>query len=820
MDQNIRFDIDPHVIKQLGKELISDEMTALMELVKNSYDADASYVSIEINTEGNYEGEKLQYPYHRGFIVIEDDGFGMDEATILKSWLTISYSNKRAVDGVKPKTPAGRTPLGEKGLGRLSTQRLANVCEIFTRKADALQRLHIAFNWEDFENVDALSQVPVVLNRWPGGNKGTKLVLSNLMDGNVWKGDGLERFKGSISQMISPYAETRPFEVYLRVNGQNFDLVKENKKLRELALTKYEFSFDGKELKISGKIKPLKLIGSKKEEYNAFIAPDNGKKFCDYFFEKYSDATIQRGHGKYLLEFERKYNFYFDISCSVSVDGGKANPGKFFGEFNEFSYDSSFSQDENLKNVFNKFANYKDFAQSQAGVKLYRNGFAVKPYGMGDNDWLKLSSAQTSGASYYGIRPLNVIGFVAIDEGENIHLKDKTDREGLISNPYSENFMAMMLRVRDECNQFIESVRRGYNDFLSKYKIKNNKIQTINQAFRELKSASENAGSIKEKFQRTRTEIGNARQKTGNYVNIVKGSPLFTSEQERQAAKILEEINDLLKNTEELLNRLIPLVEKGEKLSEVIDVLKPKIEILEEQLENFSELASMGLTAETITHEFSSIATRLADNAAEFSHKWENKKLTNADIYVLMEYISSTVTGLRIQLKHIDPSLKYNRESKELIDIENYFEVEELDYYKNRFERTGIRLDLDVRDNFSVFINKGKLTQIFDNLFNNSEYWLQERLSNEPGFKPEIKIVVENPWIYFSDNGYGIPDAVKGAVFEPFVTTKPKGQGRGLGLFIIQQLLDSEGCMIALESKQNELNRAYIFSLNFSGIIK
>ena len=72
---------------------------------------------------------------------------------------------------MKPKTPAGRTPLGEKGLGRLSTQRLAAVCEIFTRKAEAPQRLHIAFNWEDFENVDALSKVPVVLNRWPEGKR-------------------------------------------------------------------------------------------------------------------------------------------------------------------------------------------------------------------------------------------------------------------------------------------------------------------------------------------------------------------------------------------------------------------------------------------------------------------------------------------------------------------------------------------------------------------------------------------------------------------------------------------------------------------------
>src|SRR5690554_5801817 len=132
--QKYHFDITPHIVKQLGEQLVPDEVTALLELIKNSYDADASYVSIEINTNGEYTKEKLFYPNRKGFIVVEDDGFGMDEKTIMKSWLLISYSNKRALNGVKEKTPNGRTPLGEKGLGRLSTQRLADICEIFTKK--------------------------------------------------------------------------------------------------------------------------------------------------------------------------------------------------------------------------------------------------------------------------------------------------------------------------------------------------------------------------------------------------------------------------------------------------------------------------------------------------------------------------------------------------------------------------------------------------------------------------------------------------------------------------------------------------------------
>ena len=97
-----RFDINPHVIRQLGEELVPDEMTALMELIKNAYDADASFVKIDINTTGVYSGESLTYQSHTGYIVVEDSGVGMDDEAIVKSWLTISYSSKRAgTDGIK-----------------------------------------------------------------------------------------------------------------------------------------------------------------------------------------------------------------------------------------------------------------------------------------------------------------------------------------------------------------------------------------------------------------------------------------------------------------------------------------------------------------------------------------------------------------------------------------------------------------------------------------------------------------------------------------------------------------------------------------------
>ena len=222
---NARFDINPHIVRQLGGELVPDDITALMELVKNAYDADSPYVRININTKGSYSDENLRYPNNRGYIVIEDGGFGMDEATILKSWLTISYSKKRADENnIKAKTPAGRTPLGDKGLGRLSTQRLADCCEIFTCSDGSNEKLHVAFDWREFDKADQLSKVPVFFERVATSQgKGTKLILTNLHRPATWEGDELASLKGQLSQLISPFIENRPFLVYMTVNGESIE---------------------------------------------------------------------------------------------------------------------------------------------------------------------------------------------------------------------------------------------------------------------------------------------------------------------------------------------------------------------------------------------------------------------------------------------------------------------------------------------------------------------------------------------------------------------------------------------------------------------
>lgn len=434
------------------------------------------------------------------------------------------------------------------------------------------------------------------------------------------------------------------------------------------------------------------------------------------------------------------------------------------------------------------------------------------------DDWLRLGDSQTKGSSYYPLRPANVIGYFSIDEGINDKLKDKTDREGLVSNPYSRNFFVLCFFIRDEINRYQEHIRRTYNDFLKTYKTENSGIKTVNQAFSQLKETKLKTEEVKDEFKNAVISVDKAIEESDRLVKTVKNNPIFSTDLEKEAAENINFLLSKLKEIQNTLEKVEKVISRTEKLNEVINILEPKIQILEEQLMNFSELASLGLTAESVSHEFSSIADRLAERASFYGAKLHGKNITDSDLYVFFEYINSTVNGLKIQLKHLDPTLKYNREKKSEIKLSLFFK-EESEYYKNRLQKNSIDFTIFLEDDFSISINRGKIVQIIDNLISNSEYWLIKLKGNDPNCKPSITIKIESPWIYFYDNGYGISPAIENMLFEPFVTTKPKGEGRGLGLFIIQQLLDSSKCTIALEPFRNEHGRKYIFAINFSNII-
>ena len=338
----------------------------------------------------------------------------------------------------------------------------------------------------------------------------------------VWEGKNLEKFKGQVSQIISPYKENRPFEVYIKINGIAIDLDKSNEELRDLAISRFEFNFDESHINLKGKTKLTKFIGNNREDFHNYVEVDNGKKFFDFLKKKYKDLKFLSDKD-FFLGFERKFDFNKDIGGLEVYGGERANPGTFTGKIDEFTYDNWLSSNESIKEIFGKISNYRDFAQSQAGIKLFRNGFAVKPFGIDGDDWLRLRESQTTGGSYYPLRPANVIGYIAIDEGVNDKLKDKTDREGLVSNPYSRNFFTLSFFIKDEINRYQEGIRRAYLDFLKTYKTENSGIKTVSQAFNQLKETKTKTEEVKEEFKDAIVTVDKAIKDSEKIVKTVKG---------------------------------------------------------------------------------------------------------------------------------------------------------------------------------------------------------------------------------------------------------------------------------------------------------
>ena len=113
MDENqvLKWRFDVSTFRLIGRDLITDRVTALFELVKNCYDANATETTIVFNNVGlEKNGESS--------IIIKDDGIGMSFADIRDKWMVIGTSNKRS-NPYSPE-PFNRKCVGEKGIGRLS----------------------------------------------------------------------------------------------------------------------------------------------------------------------------------------------------------------------------------------------------------------------------------------------------------------------------------------------------------------------------------------------------------------------------------------------------------------------------------------------------------------------------------------------------------------------------------------------------------------------------------------------------------------------------------------------------------------------------
>jgi signal transduction histidine kinase len=372
----------------LGEELISDEVMAVVELVKNGYDADARKVTVTLENTVDVEN---------GLIRIEDDGCGMDLQTVLYKWLEPATHHKRAGKGnIKKRTPLGRIQLGEKGVGRFAADKLGAELELVSRVPGASEEIVVRVGWHHYDHDRYLDEVE---NNWftrepvefSGDKHGTTLIIRSLR--SQWAEELVRRVQTGLIRLLTPFSSSNDFTI--EVICTDFPLMS-GRVINPLLATA-----------------PYRLEGFI-DENGILTIPGN---------------TVQK------IDLRSNCNGHFN-----SLESNYRQPccGPFSILLNIWDLEPI------NKNGTGVDRNRRDAVKAFSGVSIYRDGFRIWPYGEKDDDWLELNQRRVNNPTMR-ISNNQIIGFVEITHKDNPDLRDRTSREGLIDTPALFDLKALVL---------------------------------------------------------------------------------------------------------------------------------------------------------------------------------------------------------------------------------------------------------------------------------------------------------------------------------------------------------------------------------------
>ncbi len=358
------------LINLIGDELISDEPVAVVELVKNAYDADAKRVDV------SFEGDDPRAPQR---IVIADNGVGMDLDIVLNAWLEPGTARKKQ----NARSPGGRLYLGAKGIGRFATARLGSSLLLETRAAGQDLVVYVLLNWGAFTDDGYLEDVEVEYEARVDAQMpvGTRLTIEGLRQ-DAWRRESFETLHARLSRLISPFKENEDFEIALNIPG-----------LPEL----------------SGVVQAPELL--LKPKYLLDGRLDSNGHFLGNISIDGADTPIDRMLGR---------------------GDEKPECGDFRVEIRAWDRDRAglapIAARENLA-----ISQVRKTLDTYCGVSIYRDGFRVHPYGETGNDWLSLDLRSRQNPAR-NLANNQTIAAIRISRDSNPNLQDRSTREGMIRN--------------------------------------------------------------------------------------------------------------------------------------------------------------------------------------------------------------------------------------------------------------------------------------------------------------------------------------------------------------------------------------------------
>ncbi len=391
-----------------------------------------------------------------------------------------------------------------------------------------------------------------------------------------------------------------------------------------------------------------------------------------------------------------------------------------------------------------------EIAHWSGGPMLYRYGFRILPYGDPEDDWLALDET-AFGVSGFKLNRQQVIGRVLIETPHSA-LKEQTNRQGLIDSDTFDALQRILLwMVHSQMREFINEADEM--DLIERRK-----------ADQDTKILSKTQSRVNMALERLRKRVGDMAD---------------------------AEIKNLSKSISELTARSEGLIKRMESVIEEAD----------EEREKFVYLAGIGLMTEFIFHELERAVSYTIDLISRGSLQQRT-----------IESLQDQLRTLQKRIAAFDELTSERRQTKSSFDLADLLR-QILENHAREFERHGIKVNFEnVQSPFVIKAVRGMVIQILENLIVNAAYWLKQQKRFELEFRPNltVSINVEHRRLTVEDNGPGVTEEWSERIFQPFVTTKPIGQGRGLGLYIAREMAEYHGWKLHMDNEIGRIHKGRI----------
>ena len=770
------FKVCARTVLELGAELISSDVIAFYELIKNAFDAE-SPDGVEIH----FEIVMRRYDYlkfrHRALnntadidrikadaidalnssapqesrdrfraaiseakeaesflksldavyatenrVIVSDTGTGMSKQDLVDNYLVIgTASRKHAIDAALADLPVGkrRPPyLGEKGIGRLSVMRLGNTLMVETAERNDKRLNLLKIDWSAFGDLNAmLDEIDVVPEN--GGTKpepdwsGTKLIIGEL--GADWTYGRVKYFgEHDFARLTDPFADARRRpRIALFWNGTRVPIAHMDRHL-----------FEHAHASVKGQFVKLESGPTLECRFNAL----------DLGFE-------------HPPEVEKRVFALADLEGSITGTSGEV-PVSALDSLGGFGFECYWFNRRRL-GAIDSLGNRNQVRELQkrwSGILLFRDGFRVLPFGEDDDDWLALDR-RALGSTGYLLNKAQFVGRVTITRLGNPLLIDQTNREGLCVCPEQQAFIGLLqLAIQDHLRDFLKDVQRRHKD------------QPL-----EMPEA--------------KTDV---------------------SKLEKRAIGALRKIKRIAPDSADTIDELQHLFFKIKKF---FDRAQSRIAEIERENRQMIQIAGVGLLVEVVAHELA----RSTENALAALEALRGREVPD-QIGGLLNSLRSEMAAVSKRLRVLDPLSVSGRQRKETFNLGTLID-DILNGHKLQFDRHHVKLKVAMpADAVRIRAVKGMVVQIIENLISNSLYWLDLRRHHEPGFGPciTISLAAYPLTVTYEDNGRGIAKENREKVFRAFFSLKEKSKRRGLGLYIASECAEYHGGRLMLEEKVNE----------------